>query len=414
VTETPDPLFWNESRRGPRLPGDGSLLVNAMGVTVCLLVAATVFGLVELWPRGATHVGAGLGIVHTDGALVEGVRSIRCAQPGARDCRRVSIKLLSGPQTGARTGFTIVGQASILALKQGDRIRVYRNQLPPGVQGAPATKLDAYSFSDFDRRSPMLWLAVAFVVLLVLTGRLRGLRALLGLVTSLVVVIKFVIPAILHGSQPVEVAVVGALAVMLLTMPLVYGLGVKMVAALLGTALSLLAAAGLADLAASVAHLSGATSDETLYLASTQSSLSLRGLLVAGMVIGALGVLVDLTVSQSSTVIALRRANPQLGFRGLFRGALEVGHDHIAATVNTLVFAYAGAALPVLLIFTIGHSSFSDAINGEAVAEEVIASLVGSIGLILSMPLTTALAALLVERLSPEAVSAAAEHAHAH
>lgn len=414
MAETPDPYLWREARRGPRLPGDGSLLVSLMGLTVCLLAAATVFGLVELWPRGSTHLGAGLGIVHTDGAVVESSRSIHCREPGARDCRRIGIKLLSGPQSGARTGFTIVGQASVLALKPGDRIRVYRNQLPAGVQGAPATKLDAYSFSDFDRRSPMLWLAGAFVLLLVATGRMRGLRALLGLAASLVVVIKFVIPAILHGSQPVEVAVVGALAVMLLTMPLVYGLGVKMVAALLGTAMSLLAAAGLADLAASVAHLSGATSDEALYLAATQSSISLRGLLVAGMVIGALGVLVDLTVSQSSTVLALRRANPMLGFRGLFKGALEVGHDHIAATVNTLVFAYAGAALPVLLIFTIGHSSFTDAINGEAVAEEVIASLVGSIGLILSMPLTTALAALLAERMSPDEVSAASEHAHVH
>jgi uncharacterized membrane protein len=130
------------------------------------------------------------------------------------------------------------------------------------------------------------------------------------------------------------------------------------------------------------------------------------------MVIGALGVLVDLTVSQASTVVALRRANPGLGFGGLFREALDVGHDHISATVNTLVFAYAGASLPALLIFTIGHTSFTDAINGESVAAEVIAALVGSIGLILSMPLTTALAALLAERMAPESLSAV--HAHAH
>jgi uncharacterized membrane protein len=194
-------------------------------------------------------------------------------------------------------------------------------------------------------------------------------------------------------------------------MPLAYGLGPKMIAALLGTALSLLVAAGLADVAGSLAHLSGAASDEAVYLAATQS-ISLRGLLVAGMVIGALGVLVDLTVSQASTVVALRRANPRLGFGGLFREALDVGHDHISATVNTLVFAYAGASLPALLIFTIGRTSFTDAINGESVAAEVIAALVGSIGLILSMPLTTALAALLVERMNPESLSAT--HAHAH
>jgi amino acid transporter len=149
------------------------------------------------------------------------------------------------------------------------------------------------------------------------------------------------------------------------------------------------------------------------YLGASQSRLSLQGLLVAGMVIGALGVLVDLTVSQASTVIALRRVSPSLGFGGLFRRALEVGHDHIAATVATLVFAYAGAALPVLLILSVGGTSFADAVNGEAVADEAIAALVGSIGLIASMPITTALAALLAPRMSDKQL-AAAEHAHAH
>ena len=198
---------------------------------------------------------------------------------------------------------------------------------------------------------------------------------------------------------------------MLVTMPLSYGLGAKMIAAWLGTAASLLLAAGLASALADVAHLTGASSDESVYLGA-QAGLSLQGLLVAGMVIGALGVLVDLTVSQASTVIALRRANPALGFAGLFRGALDVGHDHIAATVNTLVFAYAGASLPVLLIFTIGDVSFNDAVNGEAVAEQVIAALIGSIGLIASMPLTTALAAALASRVPAESLEAHADHVH--
>ncbi len=126
--------------------------------------------------------------------------------------------------------------------------------------------------------------------------------------------------------------------------------------------------------------------------------------------IGVLGVLVDLTVSQASTVVALRRANPSLGFRGLFGGALDVGHDHIAATVNTLVFAYAGASLPVLLIFSIGGTSLTDALNSEAVAEELVASLVGSIGLIASMPITTAIAALLAPQMSDKHLL----EAHAH
>src|SRR5256714_15343869 len=150
-------------------------------------------------------------------------------------------------------------------------------------------------------------------------------------------------------------------------------------AAWLDTAASLLLAAGLAYAFAHLAHLSGASSDESVYLAASQSRLSLQGLLVAGMVIGALGVLVDLTVSQSSTVIALRRANPALPFRGLFRGALGVGHDHIAATVATLVFAYAGASLPVLLIFSVGGTSFTDAVNGEAGSDEHLAAPLGTI-----------------------------------
>ena len=108
----------------------------------------------------------------------------------------------------------------------------------------------------------------------------------------------------------------------------------------------------------------------------------------------------DLTVSEASTVIALRRANPILGFRGFFHGAIGVGHDHIAANVNTLIFAYAGAALPILLVFSIGGTSFTDAINGDAVAEQVIATLVGSIGLIASMPITTALGSLLTPRMT--------------
>jgi len=381
-----------------------------MRAAVAVLAVGTAAGLAALWPHG--RLAAATATTATDGAVVDGVLAASCPEPGAHGCRRVLITVTSGVRSGTHGSFTLVGQEGI-ALARGDRIRVYANRFPAGTPAAQVRAVGRWSFADFDRRGALLWLAVGFAVLLLLTARLRGLRALLGLGVSLLVIVEFAIPAILHGGSPVEVALVGAFTVMLVTMPLVYGVGPKMLAALLGTAASLLVAAGLADVAARLAHLSGAT-DEALYLVSTQSTLSLRGLLVAGMVIGALGVLLDLTVSQSSTVLALRRASPRLGFAGLFRGALDVGHDHIAATVNTLVFAYAGAALPVLLIFTIGHTAFTDAINGEAVAAQVVAALVGSIGLVLSMPLTTALAALLAERMSVDELAAGAEPAHAH
>jgi uncharacterized membrane protein len=408
VTQQPpyDEAFWGPPRR--RVPLSGSLLVNFMGLAIGVLVAATVIGVVSLWPHGRAHV-QGFGPVKTEGAVVDAVRPVDCGVQGAHGCRRVTVSL----GHGRRTAFTIIGQVGSIALKQGDRIRVYKQPLPPGAVTAAGHKLDPYTFSDFDRRGPLLWLTVGFASLLLVTGRLRGLRALLGLVVSLAIVLEFVIPAILRGQSPTEVAIIGAFAVMLVTMPLSYGLGAKMMAAWLGTAASLLLAAGLAAAFAHLAHLSGVSSDESIYLGATQSRLSLQGLLIAGMVIGALGVLVDLTVSQASTVIALRRANPALSFRGLFEGALEVGHDHIAATVNTLVFAYAGAALPVLLIFAIGGTSFTDAVNGEAVAEQVVAALVGSIGLIASTPVTTALAALLAPRMSDRQLAVPA-HAHAH
>ncbi|MDX6510694.1 MAG: hypothetical protein QOE36_198 [Gaiellaceae bacterium] len=408
-----DEEFWGPPRSG--LPLSRSLLVNMMGLCVGVMVAFTVVGVIELWPHGHGPSAKSFGPVKTVAARVTDVAEVSCGQPGARNCRRVSVKLLEGPGSGHTSHFTITGSLGSLAIASGDKIRVYRNQLPPQAVQAGG-RVDPYSFADFDRLTPMLWLAVGFVVLLLLTGRLHGLRAVLGLAASLAIVIKFVIPSIIHGRDPLEVAIVGAFAVMLVTMPLSYGFGAKMISAWLGTAASLLLAAGLASAFTHVAHLSGVSSDESIYLGATQSGLSLQGLLVAGMVIGALGVLLDLTVSQASTVIALRRANPSLGFGGLFRGAIEVGHDHIAATVNTLVFAYAGASLPVLLIFTIGGTSFTDAVNGEAVAEEVIATLVGSIGLIASMPITTALAALLAPRMSDRQLlnAAHAGHAHAH
>jgi uncharacterized membrane protein len=409
-SERPDEGFWGPER-GARFPASGSLIVDALGGLVVALLTATVVGLIVLWPHGKLATHGALGPVRTYSAVTERTKDVACKLSASQSCRVAEVKLLDGPQKGETTQLTTVSEAGALSLSRGDRIRVYKNTVPPG-----ATKqIEPYSFADFDRRGPMLWLAVGFAVLLLATGRLHGLRALGGLAASMVIVVVFVVPAILHGSSPFAVAVIGAFAVMSVMMPLSYGLGAKALAAWVGTAISLLLAAGLALGFTHLAHLSGAASDETVYLAASQTHLSLQGLLVAGMVIGALGVLVDLTVSQASTVIALRRANPSLGFGGLFRGALEVGHDHIAATVATLVFAYAGASLPVLLIFSIGGTSFADAINGEAVADQVIAALVGSIGLIASMPITTALAALLAPRMSDRQLAATqSEPAHIH
>jgi uncharacterized membrane protein len=380
-----------------------------MLAALALLIAGTAISLFKLWPQGPIPRPKALVVQSSQGATVDRVADKPCKTSPTGTCRIVTAKIRDGRNKGAHTSFQVYPTAGLSGVKAGDAIRIIRN--PPPPQGA-TIKLPAYSFSDFDRRGPMLWLGIGFVVLLLASGRLHGLRALVGLVASIWLVLKFVIPSILEGHSGVAVALTGSLAVLLITIPLCYGIRAKAISAWLGTALSLFLAVALASAFTHLAHLTGAASEEATLLSASDSKISLQGLLLGGMVIGALGVLIDLTVSQASTVIALRRANPTLRFKGLFGGALEVGHDHIAATVNTLVFAYAGASLPVLLIFSIGGTSFADALNSEAVAGEVIAALVGSIGLIASMPITTALAALLATRMSDRQL--ALEHTHAH
>jgi uncharacterized membrane protein len=411
IPERPDESFWGPAPPRRRLPLSGSVVVDSMVAAVALVVAATVAALVLLWPTGGAVRSRSLVVTKTHGARVTHVADVRCSVAAGQTCQIVTAKLLSGRDKGTTTTFDFLPTPGASRLAVGDRVRLVRN--PPPPKGTPlARQQPKYSFADYDRRLPLLWLGVAAGVLLLATGRLHGLRALIGLAVSLLIVLKFVIPSILHGHSAILVALTGSLAVLLITIPVCYGIRAKAIAAWLGTALSLIFAVELASLFTHLAHLSGASSDEAVFLSSTDNKISLQGLLLAGMVVGALGVLVDLTVSQASTVVALRRANPSLRFGGLFRGALEVGHDHIAATVNTLVFAYAGASLPVLLIFSVGGTPFTDAVNSESVAEEIVASLVGSIGLIASMPITTALAALLATRMSDKQLYAEAAHAH--
>ena len=240
---------------------------------------------------------------------------------------------------------------------------MYKNPLPPGAQ-LLGQRISLYQFVDFQRRAPLLWLTLGFALIAILAGRLHGLRALAGLAASLATIVFFVIPAIDQGKPPLQVAAFGAPGVMLLTIPLVHGGGAKSLAACLGTAVALLITLGLGDVFTTLAHLSGLTTDQAIYLQAT-THVSIRGLLLAGMVIGSLGVLGDTTVTQASTVITLRRVDPTLGWAQLVGHATSVGRDHIAATVNTLVLAYVGASLPILVIFGLGNTSFTGAINSE-------------------------------------------------
>jgi uncharacterized membrane protein len=379
-----------------------------------LVVLVTVIGLITFWPAAEPPALPNRSTrPNTHPARVSALQEMPCRSREA-SCTRVTVEVLGGPDNGRQVNFTTGEAESSAELEIGDRVRVVKNQIPPDAV-AGGVQVDPYSFSDFERRRPLLVLAVLFAALVILGGRARGARALLGLVISLAIVLGFIVPAIVAGEPPLVVAIVGSLAIMLTTIPLAHGIGVKTVAAALGTASSLGLTAALVSVFADAAHLSGLSSDEAIFVRATSGAdISLLGLMLAGMVIGALGVLDDVTVTQASAVMAIKHANRQFDFAELFRSGLSVGRDHVAATVNTLVLAYVGASLPILLIFSLGDTAFSDAVNNEAVAEQVVAMLVGSIGLLAAVPVTTALAASLAVRIGAERLAREQHLAHTH
>jgi uncharacterized membrane protein len=225
--------------------------------------------------------------------------------------------------------------------------------------------------------------------------------------------VKFLVPALLAGSSPVLDALVVSLAVMFVTLVLTYGVGAASLAAALGIAASLLLGTLLARAWVSFADLDGRTGELSSALVQQNSNVSLEGVVLAGMVIGALGVLADNGVTQASAVLALRRSNPNLSVGRLYREAFSVGRDHLVAMIHTLMLAYVGAALPLILVLSSAHVATTDAINGQDVAQAIVTTLVGSIALLASVPLTTGLAAVLVARVPATALGSGA-HEHAH
>ncbi len=383
-----------------------------LAATAVMLAAATAVGLAVLWPGDTEPRIRGSLAVDSEKAEVTEVRETLCPGLGNQSCQLATARLTSGSDAGELIQLQLSAvQGFDPDLDPGDDIRVTPAPEPPAGQEAVAGP--AWAFYDFQRGRPMLVLALVFAAIVLAFGRLRGALSLAGLAFSLALVLLFVVPAILDGEPALAVAVVGGLAVALVTIPLAHGIGPKSLAAVLGTAVSLLLTALLALIFTKATHLTGLSSEEGAFLQLAGADLSLEGLLLAGMVIGALGVLDDVTVSQASTVLALRSANADLRFRQLFGTAMRVGRDHVSATVNTLVLAYVGASLPLLLIFSATDLSVGEALSTELVAKEVVATLVGSIGLIAAVPLTTALAAVLALDEDPEAL-AGLDHGHAH
>jgi uncharacterized membrane protein len=369
-------------------PDVGRILI----VLVAIASALAAIGLLLLWPDGDREVLDESFTGELVDATVTDVRRVPCSfsspdQP--EECDLVEAEVTSGSPDGLTATLELPLAGAAITLRDGDGVVLsFVGDAPPEAQ---------FQFADFQRRAPMLWLGILFVASVVLLGRLRGLLALVGLAASLLVLVGFTLPALLEGSSPVAVALVSATIIALLALYLAHGFHPGTTVAVLGTLASLAVTGVLAIVFVGATRLTGLADEESAFLRVFSGGLDFEGLLLAGIIIGALGVLDDVTVTQVSAVSELHASDPAMPTGRLYGAAIRIGRDHIASTVNTLVLAYAGASLPLLLLFTQTSQSIGGVLNGETVAVEVVRTLVGSIGLVASVPLTTLLAVLVTK-----------------
>jgi uncharacterized membrane protein len=296
---------------------------------------------------------------------------------------------LEGQELTVEYGSLVATNESRL-FREGDRVLVERTHTMEGS--------DVFHVTDYVRSGPLLWLTLLFVAATVLLSGWQGLRSLMGMGVSLVVIVTFIVPQILAGRNPVAVAVLGSVVMMGISLYLVYGWNSKTHVAVAGLLMSLIVTGILAVWAVNWTRLSGFGAEEAGFLQVAGVQLDTRGLLLAGIIIGTLGALDDIAIGQSSTIAELSKANPNLTWQALFRHGMTVGRDHIAAMVNTLLLAYIGAALPLVLMFTVFSEPLGFTINREIIAEEIVRTLVGSIGLLAGVPLTSIVAAYAARR----------------
>ncbi len=322
--------------------------------------------------------------------------------------------LLVELREGERSGEIVEVQVGVIDLnttehlyESGDQVFVsYTPVTEPGQE-------EMFIITDRVRTTPMLVLAAMFAVAIIALGRWKGVRAILGLAFTFAVIIWFMIPRILDGANPVTISVFAAIFIFMFTLYIVHGIGRMTTAAVMGTSVSLMITGLLAFIWVRLSSLTGLASDEAAFIQVMVGGegINMQGLLLGGIIIGALGVLDDVTVSQSSVVFELRKANPRMTMAQLFASGITVGRDHIAATVNTLVLAYAGVALPLLILFTQLNEPTLHIINREILAEEIVRTLVGSLGLICAVPLTTGIAAYMAIKSNPEQIE---DYHHGH
>jgi uncharacterized membrane protein len=353
-------------------------------VVVVPLAVATLAAMVWLWPGELPDADQGQGVDQFEG-VVERVQVEECPEGTDADvngCGQAVVRLTKGADETVDT--LLPNGAGAPEVAEGDEVVLIRSETPDG---------QVYSIVDHQRLSELWLLAIVFAVTVIVFGRWRGLTALVGLAATFLLLLFFVVPAILTGEPPLLVAIVGSAAIALAVLYLTHGFSLLTTVAVVGTLGSLALTGVLGALSVGALHLTGVTDDVSASLA-LGSGLNTEGLLLAGIVIGSLGVLDDVTVTQAATVQELARASPRAGVLGLYRAGSRVGRSHIASVINTIVLAYAGSALPLMIIIVAQRDSLGDVVTDQIIAQEIVRSVVATLGLIAAVPITTALAAL--------------------
>jgi uncharacterized membrane protein len=365
---------------------------RAVWLMLLLLVPvglATVIGLFVLWPDGeptraeqAATAALPPGTTYPHARVVS-VEPFECGVDPAvpQTCANAVMEILDGPGAGDFQQVELPPDVVAAGVSEDDELVLTRDA---GADGGPA-----YAFFDYARDLPIIVLALTFAVVVGVVARLRGLASLVGLAFAFVVLLQFVLPGLLSGHSPTLVSLVGSAAIMFVVLYLAHGFSARTTTALVGTLFGLTLVAVLGSVAVSAANLTGLTTEETVRLQLYDPTLDFSGLVLAGIVVAGLGVLNDVTITQASAIWQLHEVSPEITWRELYTRGMAVGRDHIASTVYTIVFAYAGAALPALLIFELSPQPLWTTIT-SALAEEVIRTLVGAIALVLAVPVTTA------------------------
>ncbi|MBA9001767.1 YibE/F family protein [Thermomonospora cellulosilytica] len=394
-------------RTAPAPPG----AVRAMLAVIVPLAVVTLAALIWMWPDGNAAKAAGqsqdpvqmtrvtgtvTAIAHKDCAQAgefEGDWLAPTPQPGQK-CGDATVRLTSGPQAGGTVRVSLPTGPGSLEYDPGDKVVLLH--MPSGADGG----VPPYQLTDHDRSNGMWLVGAAFALAVIAFGRWRGVTALVGLAITFLLLVKFLIPAILAGQPPLLAAIVCSAAIMLAVLYLTHGPTMATSIALVGTLASLALTGVLASVAIGLTRLSGMADESALNLGLSYD-VNLQGLLLAGIIIGSLGVLDDVTVTQAATVGELAHANPAYRFGQLYRAAARVGRAHIASVINTIILAYAGSSLPLLILISVGEQPLGQVLTGQILAQEIVRSVAGTLGLIAAVPITTALAALVRSRSAP-------------